>query len=354
MRMRALIGATFVGWALLPALALVASADGDPPLQPEDAGPPLRPPLTVLRATEKAPLTFTHSTEEPNMSADRPKRQLIVLVGGYASESNDKTFDKFRERVARESGYDVVRFGHDLGAYDTFGAVDANARRLRDSIRSVSGAYDGVHIVTHSMGGVVADRAFGLGLSASDGVTTYVAWAAPHDGAHAAGAMQTALAVSGPAREDTRSFTTTYFRDPDSAAVRDLARADPSGPQPGVARLDLRLATDALVSSGDARNPGVPHRVLMPKTIDEVEGHGGILKSEQAFDLTLATIKSRSVPPDQRSRLLVTASEAFALKVDESAQIVLGGVCSLVIIGGIGALVRRTFRRTLPWPPFSE
>jgi hypothetical protein len=133
-----------------------------------------------------------------------------------------------------------------------------------------------------------------------------------------------------------------------------LARADPSGPQPGVARLDLRLATDALVSSADARNPGVPSRVLIPKTIDEVEGHGGILKSEQAFDLTLATIKSRSVPPDQRSRLLVTASEAFALKVDEYAQIVLGGVCSLVIIGGVGGLVRRTFRRTLPWPPFSE
>ena len=353
MRTRALIGATFVAWAFLPALALVASADEDPPLRPPDAGPPLRPPLTVLRAAEKAPLTFTLSTDQPNVSADRPKRQLIVLVGGYASESNDQTFAKFRERVAQESGYDVVRFGHDLGAYDTFGEVDGNAQRLRDSIRSVSGAYDGVHIVTHSMGGVVADRAFGLGLSASDGVTTYVAWAAPHDGAHAAERCRS-RSRQWAAREDTRSFPTTYFRDPDTAAVRDLARADPSGPQPGVARLDLRLATDALVSSVDARNPGVPSRVLMPKTISELEGHGGILKSEQAFDLTLATIKSRSVPPDQRSRMLVTASEAFALKVDEYAQIVLAGVCSLVIIGGVRGLVRRTFRRTFPWPPFSE
>jgi len=347
MRVRALIGATLVGWALLPALALVASADEDPPLRPVDAGPPLRPPLTVLRAVERAPLTLT--------TADtRPGRQLIVLVGGYASESDDETFNAFRERVAQESGYHVVRFGQDLGAYDTYGAVDANAERLRDSIRSVSTDYDGVHIVTHSMGGVVADRAFALGLSASDGVTTYVAWAAPHDGAHAAQALQTTLAISGPAREETRAFTKTYFRDPDSTAVRDLAHADPSGPQPGVVRLDLRLATDALVSSADARDPGVASRVLLPTTLGELEGHGGILQSEQAFDLTLATIRSRAVPPDSRGRVLLAASEKVAETVDGYAQLVLGGVCTVVLIGGIGGLVRRTVRRPLPWPPFSE
>ncbi len=347
MRTRALIGATFLGWALLPALALVASADEDPPLRPVDAGPPLRPPLTVLRAVDPAPLTF-------RISADPPKKELIVLVGGLASRSDDQTFDKFRERIARESSFHVVRFGQDLGAYDTFGEVDANAQRLRDSIRAVSTSYDGVHIVTHSMGGVVADRAFALGLSASDGVTTYVAWAAPHDGAHAAQALQTTLAISGPARHDTRAFTTAHFRDPDSAAVRDLARADPAGPQPGVVRLDLRLATDALVSSSDARDPGVASRVLLPTSLGELEGHGGILNSEQAFDLTLATIKARAVPPDQRGRLLRAAAETVAQKIDGYAQIVLGGVCSVVLIGGIGGLVRRTMRRTLPWPPLSE
>ena len=347
MRVRALIGAILLGGALLPALALVASADEDPPLRPADAGPPLRPPLTVLRAVERVPTTTTISTEPP-------KRELIVLVGGHASQSDDPTFDPFRARIAREGGYDVVRFGQDLGTYDTYGEVDANAERLRDSIRSVSTAYDRVHIVAHSMGGVVADRAFALGLSENDGVTTYVAWAAPHDGAHAAQALQITLAISGPAREDTRAFTKTYFRDPDSAAVRDLARADPSGPQPGVVRLDLRLATDALVSSSDARDPGVPSRVLLPTSLRELEGHGGILNSEEAFDLTLATIKSRSVPPDGRGRLLLAASETVAQKVDGYAQLVLGGVCSVVLIGGIGGLFRRTFRRILPWPPFSE
>jgi len=348
MRVRALIGATLVGWALLPALALVASADEDPPLRAVDAGPPLRPPLTVLRAVERAPRTFA-------ISADASKKELIVLVGGYASRSNDETFDKFRERLAEESGYHVVRFGQDLGAYDTFGEVDANAQRLRDSIRAVSTSYDRVHIVTHSMGGVVADRAFALGLSASDGVTTYVAWAAPHDGAGAAQALQTTLTISGPARDDARAFTKAYFsRDPDTAAVRDLARADPSGPQPGVVRLDLRLATDALVSSADARDPGVASRVLLPTTLGELEGHGGILQSEQAFDLTLATIRSRAVPPDERGRLLLAASETVAQKVDGYAQLVLGGVCSVVLIGGIGGLFRRALRRTLAWPPISE
>ena len=346
MRMRALIGATLVAWAVLPAMALVASADEDPPLRPEDAGPPLRPPLTVLRAVERAP-------SRDAIATGAPKKELIVLVGGYASGSDDHTFDAFRAR-AQSGGYEIVRFGQDLGAYDTFGAVDANAARLRDSIRSVSTDYGGVHIVTHSMGGVVADRAFALGLSASDGVTTYVAWAAPHDGAHAAQAMQATLAVSGPAREDTRAFTTAYFRDPDSTAVRDLARAHPFGAPPGVVRLDLRLATDALVSSTDARDPGVPSRVLLPQSLGELEGHGGILQSAQAFDLTLSTIRSRAVPRDERAVALSAATGAVAQTVDRYALLVLGGVCGLCLIGGAGALLRRSVFRAIPWPPLTE
>ena len=106
-------------------------------------------------------------TKQPNTA----KKELIVLVGGYASGDDAHVFDAFRARVGQEGGYDVVRFGQDVGAYDTFGAVDANAMQLRDTIRSLSTSYDSVHIVTHSMGGVVADRAFALGLSASDGVT---------------------------------------------------------------------------------------------------------------------------------------------------------------------------------------
>jgi alpha-beta hydrolase superfamily lysophospholipase len=344
MRGRALVGATFLAWVALPALALVASADEGPPLPRRDAGPPLRPPLTVLRATE----TAVHTR-----SADAPRRELIVLVGGYGSSATDKEFDLFRERAVA-AGYDVKRFGGDLGTYDTFGAVDDNAARLRDSVRSVSTDYGGVHLVTHSMGGVVADRAFALGLSASDGVTSYVAWAAPHDGSRAAAAIGSTLTLSGPARADTRALTTALFRDPDVPAVRDLGRAQSQLPPEGVARLDLRMATDALVSTTDARDPGVESRILLPREVDEIEGHGGILRSAEAFELTLATIRSHVVPPDDRSLALRAATNAVAWTTDDRARVVLGGVCAVLLIGGISGLVRRTLRRGLPWPPVSE
>jgi len=346
MRVRAVFGATLLAWAVLPALALVASADEDPPRHPADAGPPLRPPLTVLRAVQRGPTATA--------LAAVPRKELIVLVGGYGSGEDPHIFDAFRARVATEAGYDVVRFGQDLGTYDTVGAVDANAVRLRDSIRSVSTGYGGVHIVTHSMGGVVADRAFALGLSSGDGVTTYVAWAAPHDGSGAAQLLQSTLDVSGPARGDTRAFTTAHFRDPDSAAVRDLARAHASAPPQGVIRLDLRLATDGLVSTADARDPGVPSRILLPTSLRELEGHGGILQSDAAFDLTLATIRTGAVPPDTRGLALRAATERVAHTVDGHAQLVLALACGLCLIGGISALVRRALRRCLPWPPISE
>jgi len=178
MRMRALIGATLLAWVALPALALVALADEDPPLRPVDAGPPLRPPLTALRAVERAP----SASAGPNAS----KKELIVLVGGYASEQEQQVFGTFRDRIAAAGGYDVVEFGRDVGTYDTFGPIDASALQLRDTIRALSTSYGGVHIVTHSMGGNVADRAFDLGLSSDNGVISYVAWAEPDAGAHAA------------------------------------------------------------------------------------------------------------------------------------------------------------------------
>ncbi len=353
MRVRALIAATFLGVALLPALALVALADEDPPLRPVDAGPPLRPPITVLRAAVTAPPAPLPSVALGSVAGAR--RELIVLVGGLGSASDDDTFKAFRERLAKEGGYDVVRFGQDLGTYDTLGEVDANAERLRDSIRSASIGYDGVHIVTHSMGGVVADRAFALGLSASDGVTTYVAWSAPHDGSHAARVARAALTLSGPARTDAREVAVSAdLHDPESVAVRDLARIRAIGPPTGVIRLDLRLAMDAVVSSADARDPGVDSRVLLPTSLGELEGHGGILKSEQALDLTMATIKSRALPPDERGYALRAASDVVAQIVDGHAQPFLAGLCGVVLLGGISALFRRTLRRALPWPPLTE
>jgi hypothetical protein len=359
MQIRALIGATLASWAVLPALALVASADEDPPRHRVDAGPPLRPPLTVLRAAVTAPPAPTPSVVAPGGAA-APKRELIVLVGGLGTHKKpgENPFADLQARVPSGT-YDVLRFGTDFGVYDTYDSIDDNALHLRDSIRSVSGGYDAVHIVTHSLGGNVADRAFALGLSSSDGVTTYVAWSAPHDGAHGARLAQTALALSGPARADTRDLAISAdLHDPESPAVRDLARIRAVAPPTGVARLDLRLATDWLVSSGDARDPGVESRVLLPGWPREWEGHGGILHSEQAIDLTLATIKQKAVPPDDRGIVLGTASrlisEHISERVDALSNVVLAGLCVVVLLGGVGALMRRTLSRRVPWPPFSE
>lgn len=359
MRVRALIGATFVGWALLPALALVASADEDPPLRPVDAGPPLRPPLTVLRAAVTAPPAPTQSVVALGGVAG-PKRELIVLVGGLGSDTRpgENPFENLQARVPSGT-YDVMRFGKDFGVYDTYAPIEDNARRLRDSIRSVSGGYDAVHIVTHSLGGNVADQAFALGLSSGDGVTTYVAWSAPHDGAHGARLARTALTLSGPARDETRDVATALrLHDPDTAAVRDLASLRAVAPPLGVVRLDLRLATDGIVSSSDARDPGVDSRVLLPGSLREWEGHGGILHSDQALDLTLATITQKAVPTDDRGAVLRAASQVISERISEHvdvlSDIVFTGLCAAVLLGGFGALMRRTLSRRMPWPPFSE
>jgi hypothetical protein len=348
-----------VAWAALPALALVASADEDPPLPPVEAGPPLRPPSTVLRAAVTAPPAPTPPVIASGAVA-APKRELIVLVGGLGTDKRpgDNPFRALQDRIPNDT-YDVVRFGTDFGVYNTYDPIDENAERLRDGIRSLSGGYDSVHIVTHSLGGNVADRAFVLGLSSDDGVTTYIAWSAPHDGAHAAGIARGALTLSGPARADTSAVTVwADLHDPESAAVRDLARIRAVPPPPGVVRLDLRLATDELVSSKDARDPGVESRVLLPTTLRDWEGHGGILENDQALDLTLATIKHKAVPPDDRGIMLRTASELISDHtsglVEGLADIVFEGLCVVILLGGVGALIRRTFSRPMPWPPISE
>jgi len=359
MRMRALIGATLLAWVALPALALVALADEDPPLHPVDAGPPLRPPLSVLRAAATVPPAQIQTAVAPGGVAS-PKRELIVLVGGLGTDRRpgDDPFKDLRDRIPGDT-FDVLRFGTDFGVYDTYDSIDENALHLRDGIRSLSGGYDAVHIVTHSLGGNVADRAFALGLSSSDGVATYVAWSAPHDGAHAASVAQAALALSGPARADARDVAVSVdLHDPESAAVRDLAHIRAAAPPTGVVRLDLRLVTDEFVSSRDARDPGVDSRMLLPIMPRDWEGHGGILRNEQALDLTLATIKQKAVPVDDRGIALRAAAQVITDRtsdlVDGLSDIALVGLCTLVLLGGFGALMRRTLRRGIPWPPIIE
>ena len=333
MRRDVLVVLVAVALPFLPVGAFVASADEGSPVAPASVSPRVRPPEGVLRHVEAPRLAISPAPSAPH------GKELIVLVGGYQSCAcpDDGTFDTLRDRVATDGSFDVVRFGADPRfPYDTFGPVAPNAINLRDEIRALAPDYDGVHVVTHSMGGVVADQAFARGLSRDDGVVSYVSWSAPHSGSDAARALVAAGAVSGTRSGPMRESLLWLHMEADSAAVRDLAAAGPVAPPLGVVRLDLREASDLLVTGRDARDPGVPSRILD----HAVEGHGGILDDREAIDLTLRTITERRVPPDERPRLAIAAADARSAKFGDA---VLGLVCVLACVACAAALVARTW-----------
>ena len=317
----------------MPAFGLAASADEGSPVAPTPVSPPLRPPLGVLRHVD-APM----ASPIADAPLATPNKELVVLVGGYQSCAcpDDGTFEALKRQLATDPHLDVVRFGADPRyPYDTFGAIDPNAANLRDEIRSLSPGYDGVHIVTHSMGGVVADRAFGLGLSRDDGVVTYVSWSAPHSGSDAARAMTVTRALTGGAGAAFREGLLFLQMESDSPSVRDLARARPIPPPVGVTRLDLRESTDVLVTELDARDPGVTSRILTRG----LEGHGDILKDPEAIDQTMRTIVMRRVPPDERSAALLVAAQYRSEHIGDAVLITL---CALACAACLSALVIRS------------
>ena len=304
----------------MAAPTLVVSADEGLPTPSGRVNPRIRPPSGVLRHVD-APTAASVS------GLASGGKELVVLVGGYQSCAcpDDGTFDPLRARLASVPGVDVVRFGADPRfPYDTFGAIEPSAINLRDQIRSVSDQYTAVHIITHSMGGVVADRAFSNGLSRTDGVVTYVSWSAPHDGSDAARGLELARLLGGAGDGVVREGLLWLQMESDSPAVRDLARVRAVAPPEGVVRLDLREASDVLVTARDARDPGVPTRIL----IGPAEGHGGILTDPRALDLTMRTIETRRIPPDERSRALQAAAAAESERVGD---LVLLAVCVLAV-----------------------
>lgn len=333
MRSRALVAVLSLALPFLPALGLVASADEDSRGTPTPVSPSIRPPMGVLRQVD-APRLLVPSAS-PSFAAGK---ELVVLVGGYQSCAcpDDGTFDALRRRILLDPRYDVIRFGADPRfPYDTFGPIEPSAVNLRDAIRAVAGEYAGVHIVSHSMGGVVADRAFATGLSRSDGVVSYVSWSAPHSGSDAARAITLTRAIAGGTAGPLRESLLWFQMEADSPAVVDLARATAPPPPRGVVRLDLREASDLLVTARDASDPGVPSRILT----GAIEGHGGILNDPQALDQTVRTIMERRVPPDERGLLLRAAAQAESERIGNQVLAALFITSFLVCLG---ALVLRT------------
>lgn len=253
-------------------------------------------------------------------------------------------FSSLRTRF-EAAGFDVRQFGRDPRfPYDTYGHVATNAAHLRDEIRSVSPGYGAVHVVTHSMGGVVADQAFAAGLSRADGVATYVSLASPHSGSSYARGIELVHAAAGDDGGLLRSLPLRFGMESSSDALRDLARAAPVRPPAGVVRLDLREMTDVLVPGYDHADPGVTSRVLT----GALEGHGGILDDREAIDLTLRTMASRRVPPDDRAALLARSAEAGAAGLG-SVLLLLTIVGAVVCAGA--ALCRRFVPGALAsWP----
>jgi hypothetical protein len=303
---------SLIALALLSAGGVTASADdGSPPVPSGGGRPPSSSPVPVTELrpsqiqTAPVPRVVPEFVppSEPLRGPER-KKELVIFVGGYGSQPNDGAFDVLAARFPADR-YDVRRLGDDPRfPYDTYGGVDANAQILTDQIRSIGGDYSAVNIVSHSMGGVVTDRAFAQGLSAGDGVRTFIAIAGPHSGADYARAPAFLLPIIGPVEDIVRAVGVAAARDPGSDAIRDLAVAQPVPVPAGVARVDVSLATDGLVNEFDARDPGVSQRVFLPATLRElIDGHGGSLVNRQIGDLVVETVRTHEVPPDRRDPL---------------------------------------------------
>ena len=293
------VAAALLAFPLLLTLGAAASADDG------------RPSRTVERATELPP------------RRDTPK-ELVILVGGLGSNATDGTWDGVIARYRDDPHIELYRFGADPRyPYDTVGDIDANGLRLRDEIRSVAPRYSAIHLITHSMGGAVADRAFAQGLSPADGIRTYIALAAPHNGATAARIAQGALAIAGDEALELRAATAALVHDPATPAVRDLAERPAASPRAGLSQLDLRLATDLLVAGPDSRRRGVDSRTFLPSSLATLEGHGGVLRDPTVLDTITSTIATGAPPPDRRGALLREATELASRTTDELAALLL-------------------------------
>lgn len=309
---RALLRAWLLALALLPAGAVVtALADDGRPPGPEEVGHPataIPVPVSGLRPSEIETLAVPTPSIAP-LSTDplglpravSNRKELVLFVGGYGSENDDGAFATLAARFPHDR-YDVRRLGDDPRyPYDTYGPLDASADSLTDEIRAAAPRYTAINIVSHSMGGAVVDRAFDDGLSAKDGVRTYIAIAGPHSGADFARVPTAVLPLIAPVRDIVRAGATLVARDPESPAARDLATARPITPPQGVVRLDLSLSTDGFVNRYDAIDPGVDQRVFLPASPGELlDGHGGSLTNNEIGEVIVETIREHRLPPDRR------------------------------------------------------
>lgn len=272
-------------------------------------------PCTILRPLPGAPRSAPFGTPE-----------CIVVVGGLGSRLEE--FGRFFDPVVRRldaaadgTPYRITYFGIDEGEthpFAPYGAIGVNAAHLRGLVRDLADECSAIHVVAHSMGGAVADRAFSMGLSVDDRVATYLPISSPHNGAFAARALRLGLEL------DDRFATVvsavarrTGLHDPASPAVRDLGRR-PRAPRPprGVATVRQRIVTDITVLRQDNVDRRVDVREYLPVTVPEWEGHSGAIQNAHVQRIVEGTIRAHRVPSDDRSAAEVR-SAAIASRLVE-------------------------------------
>jgi len=274
----------------------------------------------------------------PPVVAKQSDNIVVLLVSGIGSDAPDNTFDALISALDYDPHFEIHRFGGDPAhPYNTRGSLDANADELTSEIRELARTHPKIEIVAHSMGGAVVDEAFRRGLSASDKVESYVALAVPHDGSTEARLGQVFLGLSellGVSRE-FRAITAVK-EDVGSGAAQDLATLQAGPPPVGVTRIELRVATDGIVTAPDARTPGVQSRTLLPSTISALEGHGGVTMDPFAIELVAATVATGKLPPpDTRGWLLQTAAGAVSDFFAQNAPWAYLGILGLTLVGAL-------------------
>jgi len=220
---------------------------------------------------------------------------------------------------------------------------------LTAEVRELATRYRAVHLVAHSMGGAVVDTAIARGLSADDGVQTYIALASPHDGSTAARYAQAVARGAGDAGPEARALGAfIQGRDIAGPATADLARLQVRPPTVGITRLDLRMASDVTVIGRDANDPGIDSRILVPHGAGEwIDGHGEITRDTRALDLVTTTVARRAAPQDLRGTEIAEAARASRI-ADAAVPLALA-LLALCLLAGCWALRRARLPFVRPW-----
>lgn len=317
------------GTAVLVIL-LLTFALPDPAHADGGCGAPGRPACTVLRP--QAP--------EPAGPAGLGAAECVVQIGGLGSTagSTERSFS------------DLTVDGADTSAleYDALGKIAAAGEALRSHVARIRDRCGAIHLVAHSLGGVVVDRAFSKGLSAADRVVTYIPLASPHNGS----AMARDLCGVGEVDPDYAGLLRhvaelLHVPDPTAEAICDLARVGPPRPPRGVETARLRLVTDPIVLRRDHVGDYFDVRELLPLEDAEIEGHGGILRSPQAREIVRRSIEQRSIAPDDRGADQRLAAEVASHAVERVASTAHETVVGLVWGGALVSRVMKVAREIL-------